>query len=290
MTANLFLKKIHTHTHTHTHNKTTKGHVDRSKSIQGIEDLSSDPFKDTEDRIPIDDIVNKIATIETNWKERVRAMSDLTHYLTQPMMEEQEFVNTYRDFEEAMIVQITERRSAVCKAACEALGEIVQYRKHEFVPFTSKALDACFQCIRQPIKVLSQSGYNLAKVIVCNVSETDDHLILTCLRRGFDGKYETVRKAVLEYTAILLETMENNKMEDDTYMDKIEKLVKDGCNDSSGNVRTQSLNTLGALGVIDEERSKRIEDQLTSAAKKRFAALKKGGNAGDSKSANRKKS
>jgi len=229
----------------------------------------------------LESVMELIINKDGYWKMRVKALQALPN-LTKDMKEEQ-FRTEFEKFQEPLTIQLKDRRSAVCREACSNLAEIIVQRREQFSPFVAFFFPHLMEVVRmKAVKVMSQSAHQCTKVLVSNVIDTPESAVmLTALTTCFEtAQHGEVKKAVFEYLSSILEKMHSESEDvlklrnDESYMDRIEKLLGQGISSSDAKTRSQAFTALAFVSFFDEERSKRIMESMSKAVVKKFNRVK----------------
>jgi len=237
--------------------------------------------KEVEEEYTRELILDLLKDVKGDWRKRVKAINNLVILLKE--LSDADFQEDFPNWSESLTLQVKDRRSQVSRAAAENVGKIIAHRKRAFHPFVTFWFPALMAVARMTgVKVQSQSAHQLCKVLVINVSDTpEEHFTLDSIIDQYEnGVHRLLKKACFEYLTIILEQIskkDENVPSTEEYLNKIQKMLSKGIEDSDSGTRNQAFRGLAFLSFIDESRANQVMQVMSTrpAVMKKYTRIKK---------------
>eukprot|EP00471_Norrisiella_sphaerica_P009538 CAMPEP_0184493468 /NCGR_PEP_ID=MMETSP0113_2-20130426/26086_1 /TAXON_ID=91329 /ORGANISM="Norrisiella sphaerica, Strain BC52" /LENGTH=356 /DNA_ID=CAMNT_0026878731 /DNA_START=324 /DNA_END=1394 /DNA_ORIENTATION=+ len=199
------------------------------------------------------------------WTMRCRALVAIREVCTDAgLMDPAEFQKFFAQILQSILLQLSDRRSQVCKLGCAEIGRIVVERKGEFLPFAPPMLRQLFGMVKITKKVISESASLLAQRIVQDVDDDISGSILDAVEQAAKDKARHVRLVALRVLRIMI-TLHVDKEHDVDVWDQVRLqrylgVIKCGTNDSDSKNRSEAVrafvNLTRAYGVSQKKLNK----------------------------------
>jgi len=182
------------------------------------------------------------------WSVRVKAMKSIRIICTDKEILADEFDKIFSGITSFILLQLTDRRSQVCKMGCHELEAIVQYRRKDFIEFAPIFLGPLCKLTKVTIKVIAEAAATLAKKIVEQVPDDADEGILQTLQEACNDKARYVRREAFTLLQIMLDTHHSSvTLEGHPITKKFIEMVEKGIGDSDAKARSEAIRVLVAL-------------------------------------------
>uniref|UniRef100_A0A7S0DMU5 TOG domain-containing protein n=1 Tax=Amorphochlora amoebiformis TaxID=1561963 RepID=A0A7S0DMU5_9EUKA len=185
------------------------------------------------------------------WTNRVRAMKAIKEICLDKSVTPEEFKTLFESLTGAILLQLTDRRSQVCKLGCVEMEAIVRARPTEFLQFAPAILLPLCKLTKVTVKIISVSAMRLSGVIVKNINDEEKMEILDTIHTACRDRARYVRRESYK----LLQDKINSFYWKGTFeskngnliLSKTLKTCKEGVDDSDAKTRSEATRALVCL-------------------------------------------
>jgi len=117
------------------------------------------------------EITALLKDIKGKWQHRIVAMNEFVIRYTNEKVKPATFDAEMKKTKKGWTLQLKDRRSAVCRAACIALGKLAQRRPRQMAKWSDYLMAVLFECNRIKIEVIHVSARNCLNAFVENVPD-----------------------------------------------------------------------------------------------------------------------
>jgi len=234
---------------------------------KGVLDMAPD-----NDTPSIEEIAKLLSNKRANWKDRITHMHAFAKHAVQKMGKSK-FDKIMRPIREPLILQLTDRRSAVVRECCIVIAKVAIVQKGKMTRWAPRILEALFSVIRMKVEIMNISAHQAAKAVVRCVPDNKKLDLLNKLKAAtLEKGYAVVRQRAFQYIFFLVKDIRKNKSKKSgKFWEKIMNMVVNGIQDASNLVREEAALVCCELYLKNEERTRdAVISQLRRATQKKF--------------------
>ena len=209
------------------------------------------------EEIEMEEIRIKLKDTKAPWMYRVECMESLSRQITVSSMKTQKFHELFRQYHISLTVQAKDRRSGVCRVACECFAKIILRWKNEFLKYSYTTIEYIFELVRQKIKVVHESGLNVLIILLKNCGDHKEFKMMDILgKEGTTSKFVNLQKDCFDLLLLYLKRQNDSLKSKKEFWSKLIEYTKKGVNDTA-DVRNSALSL---LAQIEAERGSLVKD------------------------------
>eukprot|EP01048_Picozoa_sp_COSAG05_P008343 COSAG05_NODE_630_length_8210_cov_5.004563_4_plen_730_part_00 len=215
----------------------------------------------------------KLGLTQTDWNTRLDSCTRLQALALGGACEFEGFVPLFKKLiNDALLAQVNDLRSAICKAACLAVMEVSKALGDDFEPFSAVFLPHIWTKTIVTIQVIAESAHEC----VCCVLEYTQapRLLPKILDTGTNAKDGRLRAACVGYLGLCLQHWSQQAL--DGSVSAIDAAIRKSMADANGDARTAARRCYWAYKPRWPDRAQRILDTLDPSAQRRLLSEEAG--------------
>lgn len=219
----------------------------------------------------IETIAKVLGNKRSPWTDRISHVQAFAKHAVQKM-NKSKFDKMMRPIREPLILQLSDRRSAVVRECCIVIAKIAIVQKGKMTRWAPRILEALFSVIRMKVEIMSISAHQAAKALVRCVPDNKKLDMLKKLKAASLENYQLVKQRAFQYTYLIVKDLgASGAKKSKSFWEVIMGMVVHGIQDASDIVRVEAAYVTCELYLRNEERTQeRVISQLRRATQKKF--------------------
>ena len=218
----------------------------------------------------MDEIRSQIKDTKGTWTYRVDCMESFCRQITAPNLSKNDFHDQFRGMHLCLTTQAKDRRSNVSRVACECLAKVIVRWKGEYLKYSYTTIEYIYELVRQKIKVVHESGYNVLVVLLKNCGDHKECKILDILgREGTTSKFVNLQQDCFDLLLLYLTQQSEQLKSRDLFWTKLVSYTQLGVNDTA-EVRNSALRVLAQIEAERPQMASDIIGKMGGHLRKRY--------------------
>jgi len=219
----------------------------------------------------IETIAKVLGNKRSPWTDRISHVQAFAKHAVQKM-NKSKFDKMMRPIREPLILQLSDRRSAVVRECCIVIAKIAIVQKGKMTRWAPRILEALFSVIRMKVEIMSISAHQAAKALVRCVPDNKKLDMLKKLKAASLENYQLVKQRAFQYTYLIVKDLgASGAKKSKSFWEVIMGMVVHGIQDASDIVRVEAAYLTCELYLRNEERTQeRVISQLRRATQQKF--------------------
>ena len=240
-----------------------------------------DPQPDREE-IAMNEIRSNLKDTKATWTYRVECMESFCRQITRGSVSTEQFHDAFRGMHLCLTTQAKDRRSNVSRVACECLAKIMTRFKGEYLKYSYTTIEYLYELVRQKIKVVHESGYNVLVVLLKNCGDHKECKMLDILgREATTSKFVNLQKDCFDLLLLYLTQQSDALKSKEHFWTKLVKYTEKGVDDTA-EVRNSALRLLAQIEAERPQMAAGIVGKMDKHLRKRYDSEYKIGAGGTS--------
>lgn len=172
---------------------------------------------------------------ESNWKQRMEALTKLQGLLTGGAGDMPSFAGSVVTFRNPLLKAAVDRRSTLAKAACHCIADLAATLRHDFDSHAHMFVKGLLKLTYVTISVISTAGDRCIRTIIVNAGN-GFHRTMEVLLEQFRGRNSVLRAHCMEYILLALHLWETDVLE--RSLGTLTSAIQSGVTDSVAEVRS----------------------------------------------------
>lgn len=219
----------------------------------------------------VEEIAKVLSSKRANWNDRIDHMHAFAKRAVQKMSKKK-FDALMRPVREPLIIQLSDRRSAVVRECCIIIAKIAIVQQDKMTRWAPRILESLFSTIRINVDIMSQSANSAAKAVIQCVPDSAKMEILQVLKKASLENYIIVRRKAFEYLQMIVRSIRlAGEKRKGKFWTQVLSITEHGMQDASNEVRKSASLVACELYTWNEDQTeKKLISKLRRATQKAF--------------------